>query len=129
MGKKPNACCPYYAYDNVDDVSVKANQWYSFFDISEPSGFPKENIDELELITDQKYDVIRIYYLFSETPFTKDFFFSSADDEGISHPELPKGYSELPSVTSQQFVQWLQANRIRKKDLQISIVDLIIDNH
>ena len=128
-GEKAQRMLPYYAYDNVDDVSVKANQWYSFFDISEPSGFPKENIDELELITDQKYDVIRIYYLFSETPFTKDFFFSSADDEGISHPELPKGYSELPSVTSQQFVQWLQANRIRKKDLQISIVDLIIDNH
>lgn len=128
-GEKAQRMLPYYAYDNVDDVSVKANQWYSFFDISEPSGFPKENIDELELITDQKYDVIRIYYLFSETPFTKDFFFSSADDEGISHPELPKGYSELPSVTSQQFVQWLQANRIRKKDLQITIVDLIIDNH
>lgn len=128
-GEKAQRMLPYYSYDSTDDVAVKANQWYTFFDMSEPSGFPKENIDELELITDQKYDVIRIYYLFSETPFTKDFFFLSGNSTEISHQDLPEGYSELPSVTSQQFVQWLQANRIRKKDLQISIVDLIIDNH
>ena len=52
-GEKAQRMLPYYAYDNVDDVSVKANQWYSFFDISEPSGFPKENIDELALAMDE----------------------------------------------------------------------------
>lgn len=128
-GEKAQRMLPYYAYDSADDVPVEADRWYTFFDTSEPSGFPKENIDELELVTDQKYDVIRIYYLFSETPFTKDFFFLPDDASDVSHLELPKGYSELPSVTSLQFMQWLQANRIRKKDLQISIVDLIIDNH
>lgn len=66
---------------------------------------------------------------FRKLRLQKIFSFHRLMTEGISHPELPKGYSELPSVTSQQFVQWLQANRIRKKDLQISIVDLIIDNH
>ena len=42
--------------------------------------------------------------------------------------ELPEGYSKLPSVTSKEFARWLQQNRVRKTDLQMSIVDLIIDN-
>lgn len=116
---------PYAAFDHDDDVRVEANRWYSFFDLSAVPTREQEHVDELELITDREYDAIRVYYLFSETPFTKDFFFTMGDTE---RNELPKGYSELPSVTSRQYALWLQENRIRKPDLQVSVVDLIVDN-
>lgn len=97
-------------------------------DISEPSGFPKRilmNWNWLQIKNTMSFAFI----IFSETPFTKIFLFI-----GWWRRYFPswvtEGYSELPSVTSQQFVQWLQTNRIRKRlCLQISIVDLIIDNH
>lgn len=95
------------------------------FDLSAVPYKDRQTVDELELMTDQEYDAIRIYYLFSETPFTKDFFFSMVTDTGN---EIPKGYSQLPSITSAQFAKWLQQNKVRKTDLQISVVDLIIDN-
>lgn len=115
---------PYAAFEKDDDVKIEANQWYSFFDLSAVPYKDRQTVDELELMTDQKYDVIRIYYLFSETPFTKDFFFNIKGE----NQKLPEGYSELPSVTSAEFARWLQQNRVRKTDLQMSIVDLIIDN-
>lgn len=116
---------PYAAFDKDDDIKTNANCWYSFFDLSAAPENERQTVDELELMTDMEYDAIRIYYLFSETPFTKDFFFNKSDDET---KELPKGYSELPSVTSAQFARWLQQNRVRKPDLQMSAVDLVIDN-
>lgn len=116
---------PYAAFDHEDDVWVEANRWHSFFDLSAVPLKEQKMVDELELMTDREYDAIRVYYLFSETPFTKDFFFTMGD---IEHKELPEGYSGLPSVTSRQFALWLQQNRVRKPDLQISVVDLIIDN-
>lgn len=115
---------PYAAFDKDDDVKIEANRWYSFFDLSAASYKEQQTVDELELMTDQEYDAIRIYYLFSETPFTKDFFFNVNGE----NQELPEGYSKLPSVTSKEFARWLQQNRVRKTDLQMSIVDLIIDN-
>lgn len=116
---------PYAALDKDDDVKTNANYWYSFFDLSTASEKERGMVDELELMTDKNYDAIRIYYLFSETPFTKDFFFSMGEHK---EKELPEGYSGLPSVSSLQFARWLQQNRIRKPDLQMSVVDLIIDN-
>lgn len=116
---------PYAAFDQEDDVKVDANRWYSFFDLSAVPPKERESVDELELMTDREYDAIRVYYLFSETPFTKDFFFTMGDAE---RQDLPKGYSELPSVSSRQFALWLQQNRVRKPDLQVSVIDLIVDN-
>lgn len=116
---------PYAAFDHDDDVKVEADRWHSFFDLSAVSFNEQKHVDELELMTDREYDAIRVYYLFSETPFTKDFFFSMGDTE---RKELPEGYNELPSVTSRQFALWLQQNRVRKPDLQVSVVDLIVDN-
>lgn len=116
---------PYAAFEHDDDVKVEANRWYSFFDLSAVPVKEQRTVDELELKTDREYDAIRVYYLFSETPFTKDFFFTMGDTE---RTDLPKGYSELPSVTSRQFALWLQQNRVRKSDLQVSVVDLIVDN-
>ncbi len=117
---------PYAAFDNDDDVRIEANRWYPFFDLSAVPQKEQMTVDELELRTDMEYDAIRIYYLFSETPFTKDFFFSMGDEQ--ERTDLEKGYSALPSITSQQFANWLQQNKVRKSDLQISVVDLIIDN-
>nr|WP_044657244.1 hypothetical protein [Bacteroides acidifaciens] len=116
---------PYAAFDHQDDVMLEPNRWYSFFDLSAVPVKEREYVDELELLTDREYDAIRVYYLFSETPFTKDFFFTIGD---AGRNDLPKGYSELPSITSRQFTLWLQQNRIRKPDLQVSVVDLIVDN-
>ena len=116
---------PYAAFDHQDDVMLEPNRWYSFFDLSAVPVKEREYVDELELLTDREYDAIRVYYLFSETPFTKDFFFTIGD---TGRNDLPKGYSELPSITSRQFTLWLQQNRIRKPDLQVSVVDLIVDN-
>lgn len=116
---------PYSAFDTADDVEIESGKWYTFFDYNSVSEEEREVVDELELITDRQYDAIRVYYLFSETPFTRDFFFSMTTDTGNV---IPEGYSQLPSVTSVQFAKWLQQNKIRKADLQISVVDLVIDN-
>ena len=116
---------PYSSFDHDNDVKIESDKWYSFFDISAVSQNERDFIDELELMTDREYDAIRIYFLFSEKPFTKDFFFSMATDTGN---EIPEGYSQLPSITSAQFAKWLQQNKVRKTDLQISVVDLVIDN-
>lgn len=124
-GEKAFRMLPYYAFDHEDDVKIDANRWYSFFDLSAVPPKEQAHVDELELMTDREYDAIRVYYLFSETPFTKDFFFTMGSSE---RNDLPKGYSELPSVTSRQFALWLQQNRVRKPDLQMSVIDLIVDN-
>lgn len=116
---------PYSAFDTDDDVTIEANKWYTFFDYAAASPSERETVDELELITDRAYDVIRIYYLFSESAFTKDFFFSMVADTGN---DIPDGYSQLPSISSARFARWLSENKIRKPDLQVSVVDLIIDN-
>lgn len=116
---------PYSAFDTADDVKIESGRWYTFFDSSAVPAEEREVVDELELMTDRQYDAIRIYYLFSEVPFTKDFFFSMTTETGNV---IPEGYSQLPSVTSAQFAKWLQQNKIRKTDLQISVVDLVIDN-
>ncbi len=115
---------PYAAFDKDDDVRIEANRWHKFFDLSAVPVKEQATVDELELRTDLQYDAIRIYYLFSETPFTKDFFFTMSEDS----PNPEEGYSSLPSITSQQFATWLQQNKVRKSDLQVSVVDLIIDN-
>lgn len=115
---------PYAAFDKDDDVFIEAGKWYSFFDSSAVPYNERCNVDELELLTDMEFDAIRIYYLFSETPFNRDFFFSIVD----SGNEIPEGYSQLPSITSIQFAGWLQQNKVLKPDLQISVVDLVIDN-
>lgn len=116
---------PYSAFDSADDVKIESGRWYTFFDYSAVSAEERETVDELELMTDRQYDAIRIYYLFSEAPFTKDFFFSMTTETGNI---IPEGYSQLPSVSSAQFAKWLQQNKVRKTDLQISVVDLVIDN-
>lgn len=116
---------PYSSFDQDDDVKIESNKWYPFFDISAVPHNERDFVDELELMTDREYDAIRIYFLFSEKPFTKDFFFSMATDTGN---KIPEGYSQLPSITSAQFAKWLQQNKVRKTDLQISVVDLVIDN-
>lgn len=125
-GEKAQRMLPYYAFQTKEDVYIESNKWYSFFDISKAAPEERETTDELELMTDKEFDAIRIYFLFSETPFTKDFFFNTSDQ--AVNKQLPEGYGELPFISSAQFARWLQQNKVLKKDLQLSIVDLLIDN-
>lgn len=125
-GEKAQRMLPYYAFDQDDDVQVAGGRWHTFFDMASVPADERDTVDELELMTDQEYDAVRIYFLFSESPFTKDFFFRTTDGE--VREQLPEGYGELPFVTSGEFARWLQQNRVRKSDLQISVVDLVIDN-
>ncbi len=125
-GEQAFRMLPYAAFDHADDVQIEAGRWHSFFDLSAATREERATVDELELQTDREYDAIRIYYLFSEKPFTKDFFFSMGEEN--ERPDLKEGYSALPSISSTRFASWLQQNKVRKSDLQISVVDLVIDN-
>lgn len=119
---------PYAAASSGDEsVKISADIWHPFFDVEAVSAQERQVVDELELVTDMGLDCIRIYFIFSSTPFSKDFFFLS-DVHPATCGELPEGYNRLPSVDSRSFARWLQQNRIRKPDLQIAIADIVIDN-
>lgn len=120
---------PYAIHDDKEHVRVVGGEWQSFFDLKAAPYGCRDEVDELELITDQAFDAVRLYLIFSQTPFSKDFFFLPIDDETHERVELPEGYTRPPSVDSIVFARWLQQNRIKKEDLQIAIVDLVIENN
>ena len=119
---------PYSRFIKKTDIAIQAEEWYDFFNRKKAQYGHEDEVDEIVLSTDLPMDAFRLYFIFSQTPFTKNFYFLSDKDEKAKGIKVEEGVERLPTVESMDFAKWLQQNRMSKDDLQIAIIDLMIDN-
>ncbi len=114
---------PYSYYASQCDMEIEAQKLYRLFDPSAAAYGLQDYVDEIVMATDLPLDAFRLYFIFSQTPFSSDFFLSDS-----SNNSLAEGVTPLLSIESREFARWLQQSRMLKDDLQVAIVDLMIEN-
>ncbi len=122
-GENAYRLLPYSYYKTHSDVPIEAQRLYRLFDRSSAEYGLRDYVDEIVMATDQTLDAFRLYFIFSQTPLSRDFFLSNR--AGAS---LADGVEALMSIESREFARWLQQSRMVKDDLQVAIADLIIEN-
>ncbi len=114
---------PYSHYTSHSDMTIEAQKLYRLFDRKAAEYGLRDYVDEIVMATDQTLDVFRLYFIFSQTPMSRDFFLASRDKA-----TLVDGVESLMSIESREFARWLQQSRMTKDDLQVAIVDIVVEN-
>lgn len=114
---------PYNYYTSASAFEIEAQKLYRLFDRAAAEYGLRDYVDEIVMATDQEVDAFRLYFIYSQTALSRDFFLSNRAD-GIAS----EGVEAMMSIESREFARWLQQSRMTKDDLQVAIVDLIIEN-
>ncbi len=114
---------PYNYYTSLSAFEVEAQKSYRLFDRAAAEYGVKDYVDEIVMATDQEVDAFRLYFIFSQTALSRDFFLANRAGGTTS-----EGVEAMMSIESREFARWLQQSRMTKDDLQVAIVDLIIEN-
>ncbi|MFI3303399.1 MAG: hypothetical protein SNF68_02170 [Rikenellaceae bacterium] len=122
-GENAYRLLPYSYYSSHSDIKIEAQRLYRLFDRAAAEYGLRDYVDEIVMATDQELDAFRLYFIFSQSPLSRDFFLSNR-----ASASLADGVEALMSIESREFARWLQQSRMVKDDLQVAIADLIIEN-
>lgn len=115
---------PYSQMDDeyINAVPVKADKKYVFFSAKEEhnyfNNFHYSQVDELEMYTEKDVEYMKMYVVFSTKLFTKPILENGKVQE--------QSYLLPKSLSTKEFENWIEKNRIYNPDFNYEIVNMTI---
>jgi len=115
-------------YQQVSDklyncFPVAADKEYIFFEKN--NAYYGETVDEMEMSTEYSNELNIIWVLFSTEEFSKRIL-QDKTKELLDISEIKKGYTMPKSLTTHDFLEWVQKIRTKDDKIQVDIIGISI---
>ena len=108
-------------------VPMQANNSYYLFNDDKNNDYFSSAIDEYVFETNQKMEQDRLFAVFSFNPIVQPFMQNETNDNSLSDTDIALGWELPESLASEEFQRWLIESRIKNKNIEVKIIDIIIE--
>ena len=115
-----------------DGMPIIADKEYILFSTDTKHNYieDKNFVEDTYLLdAESAQDMNRLFIIFSKSPLNKPILKDNTNNpkySGLTEFEKSNGYTIPKALESEDFQNWLQKNRIFRKDIQVKMIDITI---